>query len=64
MKYLTEQQFEKYQNDGFLLLKNFFSKDELETIIKSIEKFSEINGRFISGETTRHLNTSKLAITG
>ena len=42
MKYLTEQQFDKYQNDGFLLLKNFFSKDELETIIKSIEKFSEM----------------------
>ena len=38
MKYLTEQQIKKYQNDGFLLIKNFFSKDEIEPIIKSIEK--------------------------
>ena len=42
MKYLTEQQIKKYQNDGFLLLKNFFSKDEIEPIIKSIEKFSKM----------------------
>jgi len=42
MKYLTEQQIKKYQNDGFLLLKQFFSKDELETINKSIEKFSKM----------------------
>ena len=42
MKYLTEQQIKKYQNDGFLLLKNFFAKDELESINKSIEKFSKM----------------------
>ena len=42
MKYLTEQQIKKYQNDGFLLIKNFFSKDELEAINKSIEKFSKM----------------------
>ena len=41
MKYLTEQQIKKYQNDGFLLIKNFFSEDELETINKSIVKFSK-----------------------
>ena len=42
MKYLTEQQIKKYQNNGFLLLKQFFSKDELEPINKSIKKFSEM----------------------
>ena len=42
MKYLTEQQIKKYQNDGFLLLRKFFSKDELEPIIKSIEQFSRM----------------------
>ena len=42
MKYLTEQQIKKYQNDGFLLIKNFFGKDELEAINKSIEKFSKM----------------------
>jgi len=42
MKYLTEQQIKKYQNDGFLLLKKFFSKDEIEPNIKSIEKFSKM----------------------
>ena len=41
MKYLTEQQIKKYQDDGFLLVKNFFSEDELETINKSIVKFSK-----------------------
>ena len=41
MKYLTEQQIKKYQDDGFLLIKNFFSEDELETINKSIVKFSK-----------------------
>ena len=42
MKYLTEQQIKKYQKDGFLLLKKFFNKDELEPIFKSIEKFSRM----------------------
>ena len=42
MKYLTEQQIKKYQNDGFLLLKKFFSKDELGLINKSLEKFSRM----------------------
>ena len=42
MKYLTEQQIKKYQNDGFLLLRKFFSKDELESIIKSIDQFSRM----------------------
>ena len=42
MKYLTEQQIKKYQNDGFLLLKKFISKDELELINKSLEKFSRM----------------------
>ena len=42
MKYLTEQQIKKYQNDGFLLLRKFFSKDELDQIIKSIEQFSRM----------------------
>ena len=42
MKYLTEQQIKKYQNDGFLLLRKFFTKDELEPIIKSIEQFSRM----------------------
>jgi len=42
MKYLTEQQVKKYQNDGFLLLKKFFSKEEMEPIKKSIEKFSRM----------------------
>ena len=42
MKYLTEQQIKKYQNDGFLLLKNFFTKDELEQTNKTIEKFTKM----------------------
>ena len=42
MKSLTEQQIKKYQDDGFLLLKNFFSEDELELIIKSIKKFAKM----------------------
>ena len=40
MKYLTELQIKKYEDDGFLLLKKFFSKEEMEPIIKSINKFS------------------------
>ena len=46
MKYLTELQVKKYENDGFLLLKNFFSKEEMEPIIKSINKFSELPYNF------------------
>ena len=46
MKSLTEQQIKKYQDDGFLLLKNFFSEDELEPIIKSIKKFSKMKIKF------------------
>ncbi len=42
MKYLTELQIKKYEDDGFLLLKKFFSKEEMEPIIKSINKFPEI----------------------
>ena len=42
MKYLTEQQVKKYQNDGFLLLKKLFSKEEMEPINKSIVKFSKM----------------------
>ena len=42
MKYITEQQIKKYQNDGFLLLKNFFTKDEMEPINKNIVKFSKM----------------------
>ena len=40
MKYLTESQIKKFQDDGFLLLKKFFSEEEMEPINKSIEKFS------------------------
>ena len=43
MKYLTELQIKKYENDGFLLLKKFFSKEEMEPIIKSINKFSGLS---------------------
>ena len=46
MKYLTELQVKKYENDGFLLLKNFFSKEEMEPIIKSINKFSKLSSGF------------------
>jgi len=46
MKYLTEKHIKKFQNDGFLLIKNFFSKDELETINKSIEKFSKMKPNY------------------
>ena len=46
MKYLTELQIKKYQDDGFLLLKKFFSKEEMEPIIKSINKFSEVSYNF------------------
>ena len=46
MKYLTELQIKKYQNDGFLLLKKLFSKEEMEPIIKSINKFSEVPYNF------------------
>ena len=46
MKYLTELQIKKYENDGFLLLKKFFSKEEMEPIIKSINKFSELPYNF------------------
>ena len=42
MKSLTEQQVKKYQKDGFLLLKNVFSEEEMEPINKSIEKFSRM----------------------
>ena len=40
--HLTKQQIKKYQNNGFLFLKKLFSIEELETINKSIEKFSKI----------------------
>ena len=46
MKYLSKLQIKKYENDGFLLLKKFFSKDEMEPIIKSINKFSELSYDF------------------
>ena len=46
MKYLTELQIKKYQDDGFLLLKKFFSKEEMEPVIKSINKFSEVSYNF------------------
>ena len=42
MKHLTELQIEQYQNDGFLLLKKFFTKDEMEPVIESINKFSQV----------------------
>jgi len=42
MKYLSELQIKEYKNNGFLLLKKFFSKEEMEPIIKSINKFSEL----------------------
>ena len=46
MKYLTESQIKKFQDDGFLLLKKFFSEEEMEPIIKSINKFSELPYNF------------------
>ena len=46
MKYLTELQIKKYQDDGFLLLKKFFSKEEMEPVIKSINTFSEMPYNF------------------
>ena len=46
MKCLTELQIKYYQDDGFLLLKKFFSKEEMEPIIESINKFSEIPYNF------------------
>ena len=46
MKYLTELQIKKYKDDGFLLLKKFFSKEEMEPVIKSIKKFSEVSYNF------------------
>ena len=42
MKYLTEHQIEKYQNDGFLLLKKFFTKEEMDLINGKIVKFSKM----------------------
>ena len=46
MKYLTESQIKKFQDDGFLLLKKFFSAEEMGPIIKSINKFSELPYNF------------------
>ena len=46
MKYLTELQIKKYEDDGFLLLKKFFGKEEMEPVIKSINKFSELPYNF------------------
>ena len=46
MKYLTELQIKKYKDDGFLLLKKFFSKEEMEPVIKSINTFSEMPYNF------------------
>ena len=46
MKYLTELQIKKYEDDGFLLLKKFFSEEEMEPTIKSINKFSELPSNF------------------
>ena len=46
MKYLTESQIKKFHDDGFLLLKKFFSEEEIEPIIKSIKKFSELPYNF------------------
>ena len=43
MKYLTELQIKNYENDGFLLLKKFFSEEEMKIAIKSINKFSELS---------------------
>tara|TARA_B100000745_G_scaffold286914_1_gene223194 strand:+ start:373 stop:1173 length:801 start_codon:yes stop_codon:yes gene_type:complete len=42
MKFLTEEHIKKYQNDGFLLLKNLLSKEEMEPINESIKKFSRM----------------------
>lgn len=41
MKYLTEMQIKNYENDGFLLLKKFFSEEEMKPTINSINEFSE-----------------------
>ena len=43
MKYLTESQIKNYNDDGFLLLKKFFSEEEMKQAIKSINKFSELS---------------------
>ena len=49
----------KYQNDGFLLLKKFFSKDELELINKSLEKFSRMKpGDWELGKEMAYYETS------
>ena len=46
MKYLTEQQVKKYQKDGFLLLKNVFSEEEMEhTVIGILIDLRKIDSR-------------------
>ena len=38
MKYLTESQIKNYNDDGFLLLKKFFSEEEM---MKEVEEFKQ-----------------------
>ncbi|RZD38744.1 MAG: phytanoyl-CoA dioxygenase [Thaumarchaeota archaeon] len=59
MKYLTEHQIEKFQNDGFLLIKKFFSKDEMKIINEKILKFSKMKPNdWESGKEMAYYETS------
>ena len=59
MKYLTEHQIEKFQNDGFLLIKKFFSKDEMGIINEKILKFSKMKPNdWKSGKEMAYYETS------
>lgn len=42
MKYLSEEQIKKFNDDGCLLIKNLFSKEEIEPLQNSIKKFSQM----------------------
>jgi len=60
MKYLTELQIKKYEDNGFLLLKKFFSEEEMEPTIKSINKFSELPYNFWeAGKEMAYYETSR-----
>jgi 2-aminoethylphosphonate dioxygenase len=59
MKYLTNQQIEKFQTDGFLLIKKFFTKDEINTINQKIVKFSKMKPNdWESGKEMAYYETS------
>ena len=59
MKYLTNIQMKNYESDGFLLLKKFFSEEEMKPSIKAIKKFSELSVEsWVTGKEMAYYETS------